>query len=104
MTTPSDSVLPAAHASDKAAPWPTYVTASVAWHAGAGLFAIAVQETVEFSLQMPGNAFLFTVVCAIALHRPAIGGRQRKASTELERPTHPTLVAGRTPSLNRDWT
>ena len=42
MTTPGDSVLPAAHASDKAAPWPTYVTASVAWHAGAGLFAIAV--------------------------------------------------------------
>ena len=41
MTTPSDGVLPAAHASDKAAPWPTYVTASLAWHAGVGLFAIA---------------------------------------------------------------
>jgi O-antigen ligase len=34
------------------------------------LFAVAVQETVEFSLQMPGNAVLFAVVCAIALHRP----------------------------------
>jgi len=42
VTTPSDSVLPAAQASDKAAPWPTYVTASVAWHAGAGLLAVAV--------------------------------------------------------------
>ena len=41
MTTPSDSALPGAAASDKAAPWPAYVTASVAWHAGAGLFAIA---------------------------------------------------------------
>jgi peptidoglycan/xylan/chitin deacetylase (PgdA/CDA1 family) len=41
VTTPSNSVLPAAHPSDKAAPWPAYVTASVAWHAGAGLFAIA---------------------------------------------------------------
>ena len=29
-------MLPAAHASDKAAPWPAYVKASVAWHAGAG--------------------------------------------------------------------
>ena len=33
-----------------------------------GLMAIALQETVEFSLQMPGNAFLFAVLCAIALH------------------------------------
>ena len=41
MTTPSNSVLPATHPSDKVAPWPAYVTASVAWHAGAGLFAIA---------------------------------------------------------------
>jgi O-antigen ligase len=36
----------------------------------ASLIAIACQETVEFSLQMPGNAALFAVVCAIALHRP----------------------------------
>ena len=34
-----------------------------------GLFAIALQEAVEFSLQMPGNAVLFAVLCAIALHR-----------------------------------
>jgi O-antigen ligase len=33
------------------------------------LTAIALQETVDFSLQMPGNAALFAVVCAIALHR-----------------------------------
>lgn len=33
-----------------------------------GLVAIALQETVEFSLQMPGNAALFAVLCAIALH------------------------------------
>jgi O-antigen ligase len=35
-----------------------------------GVTAIAVQETVEFSLQMPGNAVLFAVVCGIALARP----------------------------------
>ena len=34
-----------------------------------GLIAIALQETVDFSLQIPGNAALFAVVCAIALHR-----------------------------------
>lgn len=34
-----------------------------------GIAAMAVQELVEFSLQMPGNAFLFVVLCAIALHR-----------------------------------
>jgi O-antigen ligase len=34
-----------------------------------GLVAIGLQETVEFSLQIPGNAALFAVVCAIALHR-----------------------------------
>jgi O-antigen ligase len=35
-----------------------------------GLVAIALQETVEFSLQMPGIAALFVVVAAIAI-RPA---------------------------------
>jgi O-antigen ligase len=34
-----------------------------------GLTAIGLQETVDFSLQMPGNAALFAVLCAIALHR-----------------------------------
>ncbi len=34
-----------------------------------GLVAMALQESVEFSLQIPGNAALFAVVCAIALHR-----------------------------------
>jgi O-antigen ligase len=32
-----------------------------------GLVAIAFQELVEFSLQMPGNAALFAVVAAIAI-------------------------------------
>ena len=34
-----------------------------------GLGAIALQSTVEFSLQMPGNAALCAVLCGIALHR-----------------------------------
>jgi putative inorganic carbon (HCO3(-)) transporter len=38
------------------------------------LVAIGLQETVEFSLQMPGNAALFAVVSAIALHRAPTRG------------------------------
>ena len=41
MTTPSDGVFSATPASAKAAAWPAYVTASVAWHVGAGALAIA---------------------------------------------------------------
>ena len=35
-----------------------------------GLVAIAIQEATDFSLQMPGNAVLFAVVAAVAMHRP----------------------------------
>lgn len=34
-----------------------------------GISLIAVQETVDFSLQIPGNAALFVVLAAIAVHR-----------------------------------
>jgi len=34
-----------------------------------GLVAISAQELVEFSLQIPGNAALFVVLAAIAIHR-----------------------------------
>ena len=37
----------------------------------AGLIGIAVQSSLEFSLQMPGNALLCVVILAIALHRPS---------------------------------
>jgi hypothetical protein len=44
------------------------------------LIAIAFQETVDFSLQMPANAALFAVVCAIALHgRPQAAAADRPA-------------------------
>jgi O-antigen ligase len=35
-----------------------------------GMIAIAIQEVADFSLQMPGNALLFAVLAAIALHHP----------------------------------
>lgn len=35
----------------------------------AGLIAIGVQELAEFSLQIPGNAALFVVLCALAVRR-----------------------------------
>ena len=37
-----------------------------------GIVAIAFQEIVEFSLQMPGNAALFTILCAIAVRRASV--------------------------------
>jgi hypothetical protein len=46
---------------------------------------------VDFSLQVPGNAALFAVVCAIALHRaPAPCHFERQAS-------RPKLAFARTP-------
>jgi len=46
---------------------------STAWWLRAGavtaLVAIALQETVEFSLQIPADALLFAAVCALALHQ-----------------------------------
>ncbi len=36
----------------------------------AGLVGIAAQSLMEFSLQMPGNAVLFVMLLAIAMHRP----------------------------------
>ena len=35
-----------------------------------GLLAIALQEVVDFSLQIPGNAVLFCFTVAVAIHRP----------------------------------
>jgi O-antigen ligase len=42
-----------------------------------GLVAIAIQELTDFSLQMPGNAVLFALLAAIAMHRPARHERPR---------------------------
>ena len=39
-----------------------------------GIVAIAFQEIVEFSLQMPGNAAFFTVLCAIAVRKASVKG------------------------------
>ena len=74
---------------------------SMTWWLRAGavtsLMAIACQESVEFSLQMPGNAALFAIVCAIALHRPPPAGRGAD-----DVPPRPRLVSAWPPrSLNR---
>jgi len=47
----------------------TGTTYSLRVGAVAGMIAIALQSLVEFSLQMPGNAVLFALLAAIALHR-----------------------------------
>jgi len=51
------------------------------------LIAIALQESVEFSLQMPGNALLFAVVCALAIHPPREARpEERRHASPAERP------------------
>ena len=52
------------------------------------LVSIALQSLVEFSLQMPGNAALFAVVAAIALHR----------SPNLRPSVEPVAPPGRSPA------
>jgi O-antigen ligase len=44
-----------------------------------GIVAIAFQEIVEFSLQMPGNAALFTVLCAVAIRKASVKARRDPA-------------------------
>ena len=46
----------------------------------AGIAALAMQSLVDFSLQMPGNAVLFTLLVAIAVHRPPQRARLRAGS------------------------
>jgi O-antigen ligase len=55
-------------------------TASLYWvRTGAtlGLIAMAIQALTDFSLQMPGNAVLFVLLAAIAMHRPPRHERPR---------------------------
>jgi O-antigen ligase len=55
----------------------------------AGLAGIAAQSAVEFSLQMPGNAVLFVLLLAIAMHRP------RSEARHLERVKVQTVATRR---------
>ncbi|MGE5359636.1 MAG: O-antigen ligase family protein, partial [Bacteroidales bacterium] len=57
-----------------------------------GLVAIALQETVEFSLQMPGNAALFAALAAVAAGRM---GHRKKATGYRLRATGQTGAEGR---------
>ena len=42
-----------------------------------GIVAIGFQEIIDFSLQIPGNAVLFCVLAAIAMHQPPAGANRR---------------------------
>ena len=47
-----------------------------------GIVAVAFQEIVEFSLQMPGNAAFFTVLCAIAVRKASVKGARAGAGAQ----------------------
>jgi O-antigen ligase len=59
-----------------------------------GLCAVALQETVDFSLQMPGNAVLFAVLCGIALHRSP-DRTSPSASSKVSPPEDSPMNSGR---------
>ncbi len=46
-----------------------------------GIVAMAMQEAFEFSLQMPANAVMFTVLCGIAAHRLSADRTGREPGT-----------------------
>jgi O-antigen ligase len=48
-----------------------------------GICGMAVQETVEFSLQIPGVALLFTILIAIAIHKTPVTNDPRALSSPL---------------------
>ena len=71
-----------------------------------GIVAIAFQELVEFSLQMPGNAAFFTVLCAIAIRRasarrPAVSSLLYSAATGAARRRGRRLRPGPSASASR---
>jgi O-antigen ligase len=47
-----------------------------------GIVAVAAQSLVEFSLQIPANAVLFAVLCAVALHGRRAEASERQAAPE----------------------
>lgn len=56
-----------------------------------GLVSIALQSVVEFSLQMPGNAALFAVLAAAALHRsPHVRSGKRSDASPTSDPARKT--------------
>ena len=61
-----------------------------------GLVAIGLQEIVEFSLQIPANTALFTVLCAIAIADPKAAGanvtRSEKGAQHTDRRLEAFLV------------
>ena len=50
MSPPTDSVLSSARPARPSAPWPGYVKASLAWHAGAAAFALAAPAAWPWAL------------------------------------------------------
>lgn len=68
-----------------------------------GIAAVALQEMVDFSLQMPGNATLFAVLCAIALHRSSADARAEPngRSPDTSSPRRRAHVARSAPTVVR---
>jgi hypothetical protein len=58
----------------------------------AGICGIAVQEITDFSLQIPGVAFLFATCVAIAIHAPATVPAAERQQRRVRRPEKPLVT------------
>ena len=80
MSPPTDGVLSAARPARPAPPWPGYVRASLAWHAGAATFALLASAKVPALAAVgwtvaPGA--LLSLLLAAAFSRPTPGRAPR---------------------------
>jgi len=70
----------------KLANWPGDTNAQVAMATILGVTGILVHSAVDFNLQIPANAALFYVLCAVAASEPGFGQFQRRTREKVHEP------------------
>ena len=70
----------------KIASWPAETSGATALACMMGLTGILVHSAVDFNLQIPANAALFYVICAIAAAKPFVQPQRRKRTVSSKPP------------------
>jgi O-antigen ligase len=69
--------------------WPSEVNGAVALSAVIGMAGILVHSFVDFNLEIPANALLFYVLCAVAAMEPRFRNSRRDRKDKNKIATHP---------------
>jgi O-antigen ligase len=69
--------------------WPSEVNGGVALSAVIGIAGILVHSFVDFNLEIPANALLFYVLCAVAAMEPRFRNSRRDRKDKSKIVTHP---------------